>query len=255
MDDAILNIDKVSKSFRKGKKNIEAVRNVSLNIMSGESVGLIGVSGCGKSTLSKLITRMMLAEGGRIMLCGEDMTKLKGKKLRQAYRHVKMIFQDSRSSFDPRFTMGESILLSIPKSQKKSKLNNLEDIKLLLEEVGLNESYLEKYPHELSGGECQRVAIARAIVSKPELLICDEATSALDVSVQAQILEVLRRLGQKNNMAFLFISHDLALVSSFCNRIYVMKDGEIIESGETRQIIDCPKSEYTQQLIDAVNNG
>jgi len=255
IDEAILKIDNVSKAFHAGKDTVEVVKNVSLDIMPGESVGLIGISGCGKSTLSKLVTRITRADCGRIFLCGEEITKLKGKDLRKAYHHVKMIFQEPRSSFDPRYTMGESILLSVQNRCKKNKEGCLKEMRSLLYEVGLSEAYLDKYPRELSGGECQRIAIARAIISNPKLLICDEATSALDVSVQAQILALLRTLGEKNNMAFLFISHDLALVSSFCTRVYVMKEGEIVEKGETRQIIDDPKHAYTKQLIEAVNNA
>jgi len=248
---SVLEVKNVSKTFHAGGKRIEAVRNVSLAVGEGEAVGLVGESGCGKSTLAKLITRLESCDSGEIILCGENITRLSGSALRRAYRNLKMIFQQPRSSFAPRLTIGASLwealkVTGMPKKRRSAEVGRL------LREVGLDPSYADAKPMELSGGECQRAAIARAIAVKPRLLICDECTSALDVSVQAQIMDLLHQLRKNHNMSFLFISHDLALVSSFCDRVYVMKDGEIVESGNTSQVINFPRNSYTKTLIASV---
>lgn len=248
---SVLEVNHVDKTYLVGRHRVEAVRDVSLVVGEGDVVGLVGESGCGKSTLAKLITRLETCDRGEIILCGEDITRLSGAALRRAYRNVKMIFQEPRSSFDPRLTIGASIWETL-KVTGISKKQGTAEIARLLRIVGLDSSYITTKPRDLSGGECQRAAIARAIAAKPRLLICDECTSALDVSVQAQIMELLRKLREKYDMSFLFISHDLALVSSFCDRTYVMKDGAIVESGPTSEIINSPHSDYTKALIASV---
>ncbi|WP_293009379.1 MULTISPECIES: ABC transporter ATP-binding protein [unclassified Oscillibacter] len=245
----ILEVSCISKTFRQANSlPVQAVRDVSLTVGEHECVGLVGESGCGKSTLARLITRLDTPDSGSVVLCGADITRSTGAALKQAYRNMKMIFQEPRSSFDPRLTLGESIQDALrpilPSSQARA-----EESERLLMEVGLDAGFTRAYPRDVSGGECQRAAIARAIASKPRLLLCDEATSALDVSVQAQILQLLRNLGTKNGMSFLFISHDLALVSSICQRVYVMYGSEIVEHGATNQIIQAPQSDYTRRLI------
>lgn len=249
MKTPILEVSGISKTFRQANASpIEAVRRVSLTVGEQECVGLVGESGCGKSTLARLIARLDTLDSGSITLCGTDITRSTGTALKRAYGNMKMIFQEPRSSFDPRLTLGESIQEALrpilPSSQARA-----EESERLLTEVGLDAGFARAYPRDVSGGECQRAAIARAIASKPQLLLCDEATSALDVSVQAQILQLLRSLGAKNGMSFLFISHDLALVSSICQRTYVMYGGEIVEHGTTSQIIHSPQAEYTRRLI------
>ena len=160
-----------------------------------------------------------------------------------------MVFQDAIGSFNPRLTIEESImeyvcnLCSTTEEEKKHKVDNL------LQMVGLPKEYKDRYPHELSGGQCQRAAIARALSAQPKILVCDEATSALDVSVQAQIVELLKEMQEKMNISYLFITHDLALVSSFCDRVAVMKNGKIVEVGDTKEVINNPKDEYTKLLI------
>ncbi|HHT17260.1 MAG TPA: ABC transporter ATP-binding protein [Papillibacter sp.] len=252
MSKYVLNVVNVSKTFSAHQSTVEAVKNVSLHVGAGECVGLVGESGCGKSTLARLITRLEPVDTGEISLCGEKISHLCGAALRRAYRNVKMIFQDPRSSFDPRMTIGASIREAIKASTALSRRERAAESVRLLCEVGLDASYDRVYPRQISGGECQRAAIARAIGAKPRLLICDEATSALDVSVQAQILDLLRTLRRQQDMAFLFISHDLALVSSFCDRTYVMRGGEIVEHGPTGDIIARPKHPYTQKLIGSI---
>jgi peptide/nickel transport system ATP-binding protein len=252
MKPPILEVCGVSKTFRQGGASpLEAVRRVSLTVGERECVGLVGESGCGKSTLARLITRLDTPGSGSIRLCGADITRSTGKALKSAYRSMKMIFQEPRSSFDPRLTLGDSIQESL-KPILSSPQARAQESERLLTEVGLGSGFARAFPRDVSGGECQRAAIARAIASKPRLLLCDEATSALDVSVQAQILLLLRNLGSKNGMSFLFISHDLALVSSFCQRTYVMRDGEIVEHGTTSQIIHSPQAAYTRRLIASV---
>jgi peptide/nickel transport system ATP-binding protein len=245
----ILDVFEVSKSFFRGGRKIQAVQGVSLSVGTGESVGLVGESGCGKSTLARLITRLDTPDAGNIFLCGKDITCQSGAALRKSYDNIKMIFQEPRSSFDPRFTLGASIKEALRTAGPTTQNEIAQEVFKFLNEAGLDESYAGAYPQDVSGGECQRAAIARAIAAKPRLLICDEATSALDVSVQAQILELLWNFRQKNDMSFLFISHDLALVSVFCERVYAMYEGRIVENGPTSQIIDHPQNEYTQKLI------
>jgi peptide/nickel transport system ATP-binding protein len=243
-----------SKSFLAGGRRIDAVRDVSLRVEPGEFVGLVGESGCGKSTLARLISRIDTPDAGRIILCGEDISTLKGVALRRTYINIKMVFQDSRSSFDPRLTIGSSIREALKAFCRLPRGERAAESARLLKEVGLDAEYDALRPLEISGGECQRAAIARAIACPPRLLICDEATSALDVSIQAQILELLKQLGEKHGMSILFISHDLALVSGFCARTYVMRDGKIAEWGETAQIIANPRNDYTKKLVLSSKN-
>jgi len=250
--DEVLKMENIKKSFSVGGRTVSAVRDVSFSVASGERLGLVGESGCGKTTLARIATRLEPANEGRILLCGEDVTSAKGPALRKAYSGVKMIFQEPRSSFDPALTMGASIGETLKAAGMRSKALRQAETERLLGACGLDARYASARPRDVSGGECQRAAIARAIAAPPKLLICDEATSALDVSVQAQIMELLRKLGGEYAMSFLFISHDLALVSSFCDRICVMRAGEIVEEGETLKVIRSPQNAYTKQLVASV---
>ena len=238
----LLKIEGLTKTFSKENKTEHAaVDHVSFQIDDGETVGLVGESGCGKSTLAKLITRLM---------DGKEITKSKGKELREAYRQVQMVFQSPAGSFDPRKTIGYGISESMrnsgmPKAERRRRTEEL------LEQCGLSPEYAGRYPYEISGGQCQRAALARALAIRPKLLICDEATSALDVTVQQQIMELLKSLKQENQLSFLFICHNLALVQSFCDRVLVMYEGKIVEEGTPEQIIQTPRSEYTKHFVDA----
>lgn len=248
----ILDVSHVTKTFHeRNGKSFKALDDISLNVLEGECIGIVGESGSGKSTLAKIITRLIPPDSGSVSLCGTEMTTAKGKDLRKVYRNMKMIFQEPRSSFDPRLTLGESINDAL-KPVFRQKNERRQEAERLLHTVGLSEKFLDMYPVQVSGGECQRAAIARAIGQKPKLLICDEATSALDVSVQAQVMEVLDDIRKKNNISFLFISHDLSLVSSFCNKTYVLYCGKIVEAGKTEQIIHDPVQDYTKKLISSV---
>ena len=247
----LLKVEGLTKTFsEENKTGYTAVDHVSFQIDDGETVGLVGESGCGKSTLAKLITRLMEPTAGTIYLNGKEITKSKGKKLREAYRQVQMVFQSPAGSFDPRKTIGYGISESMrnsgmPKAERRRRTEEL------LEQCGLSPEYAGRYPYEISGGQCQRAALARALAIRPKLLICDEATSALDVTVQQQIMELLKSLKQENQLSFLFICHNLALVQSFCDRVLVMHEGKIVEEGTPEQIIQTPRSEYTKHFVDA----
>ena len=248
----ILAVHHVTKTFGEhGARIVRAVDDVSLTVDAGECVGLVGESGSGKSTLAHIITRLILPDSGSVTLCGTELTAVKGAALRTAYRNIKMIFQEPRSSFDPRLTLGKSLDEALKPILSK-RAQRTAEAKTLFEKVGLDSYLLSRYPAQVSGGECQRAAIARAIAQKPRLLICDEATSALDVSVQAQMIGLLNEIRQKSGLSLLFISHDLALVNSFCNRIYVLHDGKVVEQGTAEQIIRSPSHPYTKQLVSSV---
>ena len=248
----ILEVSHITKTFHEhGGRRFCAVNDISLTVRPGECVGIVGESGSGKSTLARIVTRLVLPDSGSVKLCGTELTTAKGAALRAAYRNIKMIFQEPRSSFDPRLTLGESICEALEPVMPGKKAR-MEEAGRLLCSVSLDESFLGLYPGQVSGGECQRAAIARALAQKPKLLICDEATSALDVSVQAQIIVLLNEIRQNQQLSILFISHDLALVSSFCDRLYVLYEGTVVEEGETAQVIQNPRQPYTKKLIDSV---
>lgn len=239
----ILEVQHLQKSF--GDKKVLDDINFSLDI--GECLGIVGRSGCGKSTLVKIISQFEKADCGEIFFCDENITNFSGD-LKKIYRNMQMIFQMPEDSFNPRKTLG----WSIAEPMKNFDIKNIsERVKNLLEEVGLTENFAKRYPHEVSGGQCQRVAIARAISISPKLLICDEATSALDVTVQAQVIKLLRRLCTEKNIAMLFITHELALLPSIADRIIVMHGGKIIETGEPLSVIKNPQSEFTRELMAA----
>ena len=223
----ILAVEHVTKEFREPKGRFAAVSDVSLSVGEGECVGIVGESGAGKSTLAHVITRLIQPDSGTVTLCGTELTTAGGAALRASYRNVKMIFQEPRTSFDPRLTLGASICEALKPVMPGREARRAE-ARRLLAAVGLAEDLYQAYPGNVSGGECQRAAIARALAQKPRLLICDEATSALDVTVQAQIVALLNRIRRDENLSILFISHDLALVSGFCERIYVLCGGRIV---------------------------
>ena len=219
--------------------------------MPGQTVGIVGESGSGKSTLAKLLCCLEEPTEGQIRLCGQEIGKRKGKKQREMYRKLQMVFQDPVSSFDPRRTLGDGIGESL-RNHGMSREEAQKRVELLLEQCGLPEEFAGRYPHEVSGGQCQRAAIARALAIEPQLLICDEATSALDVTVQKQIMELLDRMRKEKNLTILFICHNLALVQSFCDQILVMKQGKIVEEGKPEEVIRHPQHAYTKQLVESV---
>lgn len=249
--DTVLKVTQLEKTFYKVGNSFQAVKKVSFQIKKGEILGIVGESGCGKSTTAKLITRLQDTDEGKIFLHGKEITHVKGKECRNIYKEIQMIFQNPMDSFNPRCKLGPAIMESM-RNQGMSKKTARDRMFQLLEECSLPKEYANRYPHEVSGGECQRAAIARALAVKPSLIICDEATSALDVTVQKQIIELLQKLQREEELAYLFICHDLALVQQFCHRVLVMYDGCIIEEGTPDEVIQHPKKEYTKMLIDAV---
>ena len=250
----ILKVENLTKVFsRSGQDAFTAVNDISFSLNPGECLGIIGESGSGKTTLVNLITRLLDATSGNIVLDGMDVTHLKGKELRKVYRKMQMVFQTPTDSFDPRRTLGDGIgesLRNIGMSRKETR----EEVERLLGKCGLPADFADRYPHQVSGGQCQRAAIARALAVKPRLLICDEATSALDVTVQKEILELLNELRsqQGNSLSILFICHDISLVQQFCDRVLVMYHGSIVEEGTPDAVIGHPRNTYTKRLIDSV---
>ncbi len=248
----ILEVKNLTKTFPGGgNQTLTAVDHVNFRLYPGETLGIVGESGCGKSTVARLLTRLTDATEGSILLDGQDITHAKGASLRPVYREIQMVFQDPTGSFDPRRTLGDGIGESL-RNAGMSKAEVQKRVAQLLRQCGLTGAFAQRYPHEVSGGECQRAAIARALAIRPKILICDEATSALDVTVQQQIMELLSALREKSGIACIFICHNLALVQSFCHRLVVMHDGKIVEEGTPDQVILHPTSEDTKRLIDAI---
>ncbi|MDJ0646506.1 MAG: ABC transporter ATP-binding protein [Flavobacteriaceae bacterium] len=242
--------------FGKRKKIIKAVNNVSLKVYEGETLGLVGESGCGKTTLGRTIMNLEKASEGEIWYQGEDITKMASSKIKKLRKEIQLIFQDPFSSLNPRIPVGKAILepmkvhgLHNSDAERKQKVIDI------LEKVGLNVEYYNRYPHEFSGGQRQRIGIARTIALQPKLIICDESVSALDVSVQAQVLNLLNALKGEYNFSYIFISHDLAVVKYMADQLVVMNKGEIEEMGEADSIYRSPKTNYTQQLIEAIPKG
>ena len=232
--------------------HVKAVDNIGFSIKKAKSLALVGESGCGKTTTARTIIRLIEPTKGRIHFDGKDVTEANKKKLKNIRKDMAMIFQDPFSSLNPRMTVGQIVEEPLIIQKKMKKAQRQEYLAQLLEKVGLSYDYINRYPHEFSGGQRQRIGIARALVLKPKLIIADEPVSALDVSVQAQILNLLKDLQDEMGLTYLFIAHDLAVVKFFCDQIAVMYLGEIVEKSDSNQIYDDPKHPYTKMLISAV---
>lgn len=248
----LLEAEHLTKIFvQRGQESFKAVDDVSFVLKEGETLGIVGESGSGKSTLAKMLTRLIDITEGTLKFNGNDITRLKQSRLREVYGSIQMVFQNPVGSFDPRRTLGDGIGESL-RNRGMKKAETEKRVAELLEQCGLDREYAKRYPHEVSGGQCQRAAIARALAVNPKVLICDEATSALDVTIQKQIMELLQELKEKQGLSFIFICHNLALVQMFCDRVLVLYEGKAVEDGTPDEIINYPKMEYTQNLIDSV---
>lgn len=251
--DIILEVRNLKKYFRVGRTGVlKAVDNVSFFIRRGETLGLVGESGCGKSTTGRTIIRLYDATDGEVLFKGKNVHKLKGAELKRFRREMQMIFQDPYASLNPRMTVADIIAEGLDIHGLASGKERMERVYELLETVGLNKEHASRFPHEFSGGQRQRIGIARALAVEPDLLIADECVSALDVSVQAQVLDLLREIRDEMHLAMLFITHDLRVASQICDRVIVLHRGKIVEEGEVSTVFSNPQAPYTRRLIDSV---
>ncbi|MFE3610182.1 ABC transporter ATP-binding protein [Streptomyces goshikiensis] len=239
--------------FRRQIGAVKAVDGVSFELRAGETLGIVGESGCGKSTVAKMLVNLERPTAGSIAYKGEDITKLSGRALKAVRRNIQMVFQDPYTSLNPRMTVGDIIGEPFdihpevaPKGDRRRRVQELLDV------VGLNPEYINRYPHQFSGGQRQRIGIARGLALRPEIIVADEPVSALDVSVQAQVINLLARLQSEFRLSYVFIAHDLSIVRHISDRVGVMYLGRVVEIGTDTQIYDHPTHPYTQALLSAV---
>ncbi|MCK0137636.1 murein tripeptide/oligopeptide ABC transporter ATP binding protein OppF [Aliiroseovarius sp. F47248L] len=232
---------------------LKAVDGVDFDLMSGETLGIVGESGCGKSTLARAIMRMVPAEAGTVLWLGDDLLSLSKQGMRQHRKEMQMIFQDPLASLNPRMTIGQIVAEplkthypDVSKSEVKTRVREV------LDRVGILPNMINRYPHEFSGGQCQRIGIARALILKPQLIICDEPVSALDVSIQAQVINLLMEIQEEMGLSLIFIAHDLSVVKHISTRVMVLYLGNVVEISEAEQLYRAPGHPYTQALISAV---
>jgi peptide/nickel transport system ATP-binding protein len=248
----LLVLDKVSKTFARGGQTLAAVRDASLTLQPGETLGLVGPSGSGKTTLSRLVMRLTAPDSGAIAFAGTDLLAQRGAALRRLRGQFQMVFQDPLAAFNPRATVGGALADPLRIHAVAPARERPARVARLLERVGLDPALARRAIHEISGGQRQRVAIARAIATDPKLIVLDEAVSALDVSVRGKILELLVTLQRESGVSYLFVSHDLAVVRVLAHRIAIMDQGRIVETGAARDIVAHPQSGTGQALVAAV---
>lgn len=250
MSKVLLKAEHLKKYFKSPHGTVKAVDDVSLEIYEGETLALVGESGCGKSTLGRVILNLITPTSGTVTFDGTDITALHGKMLRNMRAQMQLVFQDPFSSLDPRFTVGQIIAEPL-QNMGLSKQEQQKRVLELMDRVSLQPEHYSRYPHQFSGGQRQRIGIARALAPNPRLIVCDEPVSALDVSIQAQILNLLKKLQSQSNLTYLFISHDLAVVRYISDRVCVMFLGQICELCSTVEAYEKPLHPYTRMLIDS----
>jgi oligopeptide transport system ATP-binding protein len=251
-----ISVDYTSNSFLfPWEKNLtfRAVDNVSFDVLEGETLGMVGETGSGKSTIAKAIINILKISSGEIFFQNNQISNLNEKKIKKFRKELQMIFQDPLASLNPRMNVGE--IISEPLKTHNSKLSkndiNLQ-VKEIMENVGLLSNQINRYPHEFSGGQCQRIGIARSLILKPKLIICDEPVSSLDVSIQAQVINLLKELQKKYNLTYLFITHDLNIAKHMSDNIMVLQFGKMVEINKSNEVFNNPKEDYTKQLISSI---
>jgi oligopeptide/dipeptide ABC transporter ATP-binding protein len=249
----LLAISGLTKQYRdRHGRPVKALRDVSLTLARGETLGIVGESGCGKSTLGRCVVRLIEPDGGTIQLDGQDVTRLEGAPLLAWRRQVQIIFQDPSAALNPRHTIGAILEEPLAIHRIGTRAERKDAVARLIERVGLAPDTVSRYPHEVSGGQRQRISIARAIALNPRIVVADEAVSALDVSIQAQILTLLTDLQRQQGLSFLFISHDIGVIRHVSDRIAVMYLGTIVETGPAAEVLAAPAHPYTAALLAAV---
>jgi oligopeptide/dipeptide ABC transporter ATP-binding protein len=257
----LLEIERLSVSFAAGReadgreRRVQAVRDVSLTLARGETLALVGESGCGKSTLARAVLQLVPNDSGLVSLDGVELGQLSRSQLRAMRPRMQMVFQDPQSSLNPRLNVAALVGEAMLAHGHCTRATLRDRVTQVLQKVGLSASHLNRYPHEFSGGQRQRIGIARAVALNPDLVVCDEAVAALDVSVQAQVLNLLRELQQKRGLAYLFISHDLAVVRHVAHVVAVMYLGKIVEHGPAVAVLTRPQHPYTQALLACSTEG
>jgi oligopeptide/dipeptide ABC transporter ATP-binding protein len=242
----------VGRLFGRHETRIQALNGVSLHIARGETLGLIGESGCGKTTLGRTVLRLLEPTAGRVMFDGTEVTGLPTGALKALRRRMQIVFQNPYASLNPRRTVRDIVGQPL-RLHGLARGQELRDrVAAMLENVGLSTAHLDRYPHQFSGGQRQRIGIARALVLNPDFLVCDEVVSALDVSIQAQVIDLLRKLRRELGLTYLFIAHDIAVIGHISDRVAVMYLGEIVETGPTRAVLQTPLHPYTKALVSAV---
>jgi len=259
MSDHILTASRLNKTYTQrsgrfgfGSSRIKALDDVDIRLRAGTTLAVVGESGSGKSTLARCLLQLQPLDSGEVLFEGRDLARLSGKALRDARRHLQMVFQDPFASLNPRMKIGEIVGEGLRIHGLGSETEQRRKVQHMLERVGLDAADMQKYPHEFSGGQRQRIGIARALVLEPRVVVCDEPVSALDVSIQAQILLLLKELQQEMSLSYIFISHDLRVVRHIADEVAVMHNGRVIEQGAADEVYRAPAQPYTRNLLNAI---
>lgn len=242
----------ISRGLFKEAKKINAVNKINFNVKHGETYSIVGESGCGKSTTAKMLLNIEQPTKGKIFYRGKDISTFNKDEWKEYRKKVQIIFQDPYSSLNPRWTVGKIISEPLELNTNLSKKEIEVEVRAIMQKVGLEKDWYDRYPHQFSGGQRQRIGIARALVLKPEVIVCDEPVSALDVSIQAQVLNLLLDLQEEFDLTYVFISHDLGVVEHISDRIMVMYFGDVVELATVEELFSAPKAEYTRKLLKAI---